>query len=101
MLDDYNLHMKSRAEEGIPAKPLTAEQTLAVVNGLMCGRSEQQIALIDLLTNSVPPGVDPAARVKADFLFKVALGECNVSGLSPEKATTLLGSMQGATTSSR
>ncbi|HDR2751757.1 TPA: bifunctional aconitate hydratase 2/2-methylisocitrate dehydratase [Enterobacter asburiae] len=95
MLDDYNLHMKSRAEEGIPAKPLTAEQTLAVVNGLMCGRSEQQIALIDLLTNSVPPGVDPAARVKADFLFKVALGECNVSGLSPEKATTLLGSMQG------
>ncbi|WP_368541870.1 bifunctional aconitate hydratase 2/2-methylisocitrate dehydratase [Enterobacter soli] len=95
MLDDYNQHAAQRAEEGIPAKPLTAEQTLAVVNGLKSGTSENQQTLIALLTHSVPPGVDPAARVKAEFLYNVALGECAVNGLSPEQATALLGSMQG------
>ncbi|MFZ4255711.1 bifunctional aconitate hydratase 2/2-methylisocitrate dehydratase [Raoultella terrigena] len=95
MLDDYNQHVTLRANEGIPAKPLTAEQTQAVVNALIDNASEHHQAFIDLLTRCVPPGVDPAAKVKADFLFKVARGEHSISGLSPEEATTLLGTMQG------
>lgn len=95
MLDDYNQHVTLRANEGIPAKPLTAEQTQAVVNALIDNASEHHQAFIYLLTRCVPPGVDPAAKVKADFLFKVARGEHSISGLSPEEATTLLGTMQG------
>ncbi|MEL4870972.1 bifunctional aconitate hydratase 2/2-methylisocitrate dehydratase [Pantoea agglomerans] len=95
MLDDYNQHLKARAETGIPAKPLTAEQTDAVIHRLINDASAPHPSLIDLLTHSVPPGVDPAAKLKAAFLFKVALQEYQISGLSPEKATMLLGSMQG------
>lgn len=95
MLDDYNQHLKARAEMGIPAKPLTAEQTDAVIHRLINDVSAPHPLLIDLLTHSVPPGVDPAAKQKAAFLFKVALQEYQINGLSPEKATTLLGSMQG------
>lgn len=95
MLDDYNQHLKARAEMGIPAKPLTAEQTDAVIHRLINDVSAPHPLLIDLLTHSVPPGVDPAAKQKAEFLFKVALQEYQINGLSPEKATMLLGSMQG------
>lgn len=95
MLDDYNQHLKARAETGIPAKPLTAEQTDAVIHRLINDVSAPHPLLIDLLTHSVPPGVDPAAKLKAAFLFKVALQEYQINGLSPEKATMLLGSMQG------
>ncbi|QOV80812.1 bifunctional aconitate hydratase 2/2-methylisocitrate dehydratase [Enterobacter asburiae] len=95
MLDDYHQHQKARAESGIPAKPLTAEQTDALIHCLINDASAHHPQLLDLLTHSVPPGVDPAAKLKADFLFKVALQEYRVNGLSPDAATTLLGSMQG------
>ncbi|MGX9837309.1 bifunctional aconitate hydratase 2/2-methylisocitrate dehydratase [Enterobacter dykesii] len=95
MLDDYHQHQKARAESGIPAKPLTAEQTDALIHCLINDAAAYHPQLLDLLTHSVPPGVDPAAKLKADFLFKVALQEYHVNGLSPDAATTLLGSMQG------
>lgn len=95
MLDDYHQHQKARAESGIPAKPLTAEQTEALIHRLIHDESAHHPQLLDLLTHSVPPGVDPAAKLKADFLFKVALQEYRVNGLSPDAATALLGSMQG------
>ena len=95
MLDDYNQHLKARAESGIPAKPLTAEQTDALISRLIHDAPTHHPRLIDLLTHCVPPGVDPAAKLKAEFLFKLALQEYRIDGLSPEAATTLLGSMQG------
>jgi|AGFS01.1.fsa_nt_gi Aconitase B len=91
MLDDYNQHLKARAEMGIPAKPLTAEQTDAVIHRLINDVSAPHPLLIDLLTHSVPPGVDPAAKQKAAFLFKVALQEYQINGLSPEKANDAAG----------
>lgn len=95
MLDDYNQHLHARAERGIPAKPLTAEQTDALIQRLINDAPAHHPELIHLLTHRVSPGVDPAAKLKAEFLFKVALQEYSVDGLKPEAATTLLGSMQG------
>ncbi|MCU6305270.1 bifunctional aconitate hydratase 2/2-methylisocitrate dehydratase [Enterobacter quasiroggenkampii] len=95
MLDDYNQHLHARAEWGIPAKPLTAEQTDALIQRLINDAPAHHPELIHLLTHRVSPGVDPAAKLKAEFLFKVALQEYSVDGLKPEAATTLLGSMQG------
>ncbi|HIH5775613.1 TPA: bifunctional aconitate hydratase 2/2-methylisocitrate dehydratase [Citrobacter werkmanii] len=95
MLDDYNQHLHARAESGIPAKPLTAQQTDALIQRLINDAPAHHPELIHLLTHSVPPGVDPAAKLKAEFLFKVAMQEYRVDGLTPEAATALLGSMQG------
>ncbi|HFZ8993994.1 TPA: bifunctional aconitate hydratase 2/2-methylisocitrate dehydratase [Citrobacter freundii] len=95
MLDDYNQHLHARAELGIPAKPLTVEQTDALIQRLINDAPVHHAELIHLLTHSVPPGVDPASKLKAEFLFKVALQEYRVDGLTPEEATALLGSMQG------
>ncbi|MFT2927979.1 bifunctional aconitate hydratase 2/2-methylisocitrate dehydratase [Enterobacter sp. HK-058-C-ECC] len=95
MLDDYNQHLHARAERGIPAKPLTAEQTDALIQRLINDAPAHHPELIHLLTHRVSPGVDPAAKLKAEFLFKVALQEYSVDGLTPEAATMLLGSMQG------
>ncbi|EOX7391427.1 bifunctional aconitate hydratase 2/2-methylisocitrate dehydratase [Enterobacter quasiroggenkampii] len=95
MLDDYNQHLHARAEWGIPAKPLTAEQTDTLIQRLINDAPAHHPELIHLLTHRVSPGVDPAAKLKAEFLFKVALQEYSVDGLTPEAATTLLGSMQG------
>jgi aconitate hydratase 2 / 2-methylisocitrate dehydratase len=43
----------------------------------------------------VPAGVDDAAKVKAEFLAKVAKGEKACTLISKEKATELLGTMLG------
>jgi aconitate hydratase 2/2-methylisocitrate dehydratase len=37
----------------------------------------QERLLLDLLENRVPPGVDPAAKVKADFLGRILKGKKN------------------------
>ena len=45
----------------------------------------------ELLTDRVPAGVDDAAKVKAEFLAKVAKGEEACALVSRAKATELLG----------
>jgi aconitate hydratase 2/2-methylisocitrate dehydratase len=50
---------------------------------------------VELLTYRVPAGVDDAAKVKAEFLAKVAKGELACGLVSKVKATELLGTMLG------
>ena len=54
MLDDYNQHLNARAESGIPAKPLTAEQTEVLIHRLIHDSPTHHSRLIDLLTHCVP-----------------------------------------------
>ena len=49
----------------------------------------------DSITNRVPPGVDEAAYVKAGFLSAIAKGEAQSPLISKQRATELLGTMQG------
>ena len=49
----------------------------------------------DRITFRVPAGVDDAAKVKAEFLAKVAKGEEACALISRVKATELLGTMLG------
>ena len=65
MLDDYNQHQHARAESGIPAKPLTAQQTDALIQRLINDAPVHHPELIHLLTHSVPPGT--AGRAAAFF----------------------------------
>ena len=57
--------------------------------------------LVELLTYRVPAGVDDAAKVKAGFLAEVAKGEEKCALVSRIKATELLGTMLGGSTSNR
>jgi aconitate hydratase 2/2-methylisocitrate dehydratase len=94
-LEAYRKHAADRAALGIPPRPLDASQTAAVVFLLRDPPASEEVFLLDLLTNRVPPGVDEAARVKAEFLAAVATGKQRSRVLSRAKATELLGTMQG------
>ncbi|NIG62240.1 MAG: bifunctional aconitate hydratase 2/2-methylisocitrate dehydratase [Serratia symbiotica] len=95
MLEEYRKHVVERAAEGIAPKPLDATQMAALVELLILPPQGEAAFLLDLLTNRVPPGVDEAAYVKAGFLAAIAKGEAVSSLISREKATELLGTMQG------
>ena len=95
MLEAYRKHVEERAEEGIPPKPLNAEQTSALTELLKSPPAGEEEFLLDLLINRVPPGVDEAAYVKAGFLTALSKGEASCPIIDKAKATELLGTMLG------
>ncbi|MGP4132057.1 hypothetical protein OJE16_20920 [Pantoea tagorei] len=95
MLDAYNKHVQERALNNIPPRPLTPEQTKQVIRLLASGAHENKDALIALLTARVPPGVDPAAKIKADFLYQLIQADNHSDIIPPQQAVELLGAMQG------
>jgi aconitate hydratase 2/2-methylisocitrate dehydratase len=95
MLEAYRLHVQERAAQGLPPLPLTAEQTAALVDLLKDPPAGEEQALLELITDRVPPGVDPAAYVKAAFLADVARGKAGCPLIDRKKATFLLGTMLG------
>ncbi|MBI2310912.1 MAG: bifunctional aconitate hydratase 2/2-methylisocitrate dehydratase [Betaproteobacteria bacterium] len=95
MLEAYRQHVAERAALGIPPLPLAAGQTADLVGLLRNPPRGEEAALVEFLTHRVPAGVDDAARVKAEFLAKVAKGEESCALISREKATELLGTMLG------
>ncbi len=95
MLEAYRKHVEDRAKEGIPPKPLSAEQVAALVELLKNPPTGEEEALFGLIAHRVPPGVDEAAYVKASFLSALAKGEDICSLISRKKAVELLGNMHG------
>ena len=95
MLEAYNAHVAERAALGIPALPLTKDQTAELVGLLKNPPKGKEAELVDLITYRVPAGVDEAAKVKAEFLAAVAKGTDKSPLISRIKATELLGTMLG------
>ncbi len=95
MLEAYRQHVAERAALGIPPLPLSAAQTKDLVALLQNPPKGEEQALVELITYRVPAGVDDAAKVKAEFLAKVAKGELSCALISRAKATELLGTMLG------
>lgn len=95
MLENYNKHVQERALKNIPPEPLNVEQTKALINALTNGNSENKSRLIELLAHCVPPGVDPAAKIKAGFLDQQIKNSTAGGVIAPQKAIELLGTMQG------
>ncbi len=95
MLEAYRAHVAERAALGIPPLPLSKQQTTELVALLKTPPKGEEAALVELITYRVPAGVDDAAKVKAEFLAKVAKGDETCSLISKEKATELLGTMLG------
>ncbi len=95
MLEAYRKQVAERAAEGIPPKPLTAEQVSGLVELLKNPPAGEKEVLLDLITNRVPPGVDEAAYVKAAFLSAILKNETTSPLIDKPLAIKLLGMMLG------
>ncbi|ADP71223.1 aconitate hydratase 2 [Rhodomicrobium vannielii ATCC 17100] len=95
MLEAYRAHAAERAALGIPALPLSRQQTEDLVALLRNPPAGEEAFLLDLITYRVPAGVDDAAKVKAAFLSAVATGDEANALISRARATELLGTMLG------
>ncbi len=95
MLEAYRKHEQERAAQGIPAKPLSADQVTELVELLKNPPAGEEAVIKDLLVNRVPPGVDEAAYVKAGFLTAIVKGEATTPLIDKTEAVKLLGTMQG------
>jgi len=92
---EYDDHVAERAKTGLPALPLNAKQAQCVTELLQNPPKGDEEFLVDLLTNRIPPGVDDATHVKANFLDAVMKGAVTSPLVSKLKAVELLGTMQG------
>lgn len=95
MIEAYLLHEAERASLGIPALPLTPEQTDELCELLKNPPPGKEEFLLDLLTMRVSPGVDPAAEVKATFLDGIISGVSSSPLIAKRDAVRLLGTMLG------
>ncbi|WLD59515.1 bifunctional aconitate hydratase 2/2-methylisocitrate dehydratase [Salinispirillum sp. LH 10-3-1] len=95
MLEAYRKHVEERAAQGIPPKPLNAEQVTALVELLKNPPKGEEEFILDLIVERVPPGVDEAAYVKAGYLSAIAKGEDQSPLISKTRAVELLGTMLG------
>ncbi|SBO44150.1 bifunctional aconitate hydratase 2/2-methylisocitrate dehydratase [Cyanobium sp. NIES-981] len=94
-LSSYRVAAAEREAQGIPALPLTAEQTQALTELLEAPPAGEETFLLHLLSERIPPGVDEAAYVKAGWLSGVARGTATSPLLSPVEAVRLLATMIG------
>ncbi|MEZ2721821.1 bifunctional aconitate hydratase 2/2-methylisocitrate dehydratase [Paenalcaligenes hominis] len=95
MLETYRQHVAERAALGIPALPLSAQQTADLIELIKNPPAGEEDFLLDLITHRVPAGVDDAAKVKASYLAAVALGTESNTLFDKKRATELLGTMLG------
>ncbi|AXX89547.1 bifunctional aconitate hydratase 2/2-methylisocitrate dehydratase [Arcobacter suis] len=96
LLANYKAHSQERLNEGgLPALPLTAEQTAELVELLKANPVVEAEYCLDLFTNKINPGVDDAAYVKAAFLNDIVQGKVTCSVISKVQAIEILGTMMG------
>jgi aconitate hydratase 2/2-methylisocitrate dehydratase len=95
MLEQYRQQVAERGALGIPPLPLDAAQTSDLCELLKHPPAGEEETLLHLLRDRIPPGVDPAAYVKAGFLTAVAKGDVTSPLVSPTDAIALLGTMVG------
>jgi len=95
MIEAYLMHEQERNAQGIPALPLNPEQTAALCELLQSPPAGKEEFLMNLFTERVSPGVDPAAEVKAAFLAAILAGKKSSPLIDKKKAVQVLGTMIG------
>lgn len=95
MLESYRQHVADRASSGIPPQPLIARQVRELCELLVNPPKGEEQFLLELLADRIPPGVDGASQVKAEFLSDVANGKVESPILGAPRAVELLGTMLG------
>ncbi|PLX76719.1 MAG: bifunctional aconitate hydratase 2/2-methylisocitrate dehydratase [Desulfuromonas sp.] len=95
MIEAYLRHEEERNAQGIPALPLNPEQTTALCELLQNPPAGKEDFLMNLFTERISPGVDPAAEVKAGFLAEILTGAKSSPLIDKVKAVQVLGTMIG------
>ena len=95
MIEAYLKHEEERNAQGIPALPLSPEQTVDLCSLLQSPPAGKEDFLMNLLTERISPGVDPAAEVKAAFLADIISGTKSSPLIDKVKAVQILGTMIG------
>ncbi|PLX83421.1 MAG: bifunctional aconitate hydratase 2/2-methylisocitrate dehydratase [Desulfuromonas sp.] len=95
MIDAYLRHEEERNAQGIPALPLNPEQTTSLCELLQNPPAGKEEFLMNLFTQRISPGVDPAAEVKAAFLADILTGAKSSPLIDKVKAVQILGTMIG------
>lgn len=92
-LEQYNQAKQERLAQELPPLALSKEQTISLVEMIKDGGSTDE--LIDLLANRVNPGVDDAAKIKAEFLGDIVSSKISIDGIDELLAIKILGKMLG------
>lgn len=95
MIEAYLKHEEERNSQGIPALPLSPEQTEGLCALLANPPAGKEDFLMNLFTQRISPGVDPAAEVKAAFLAGITTGIKSSPLIDKVKAVQILGTMIG------
>jgi aconitate hydratase 2/2-methylisocitrate dehydratase len=95
MLEKYFNHVSEREKKGIPPLPLDMELTEKICILLEDPPPGKSEILVHMLEQRVAPGVDPSAKVKVEWLEKVAEGKIASPLISKKRAIFLLGTMLG------
>lgn len=95
MLETYLKHVEERRKLNIPPLPLSPEMTEFVCKKLESPEAGKEQFYLELLRDRVSPGVDPASKVKAEWLYKIAKGEKSSPVVSKKDAVFMLGTMIG------
>ncbi len=95
MLREYREAAAKREAQSIPPLPLNPQQASQLCELLKNPPAGEEEALLTLLRDRIPPGVDEAAYVKAGFLSAVAKEEIKCPLITPVYAVELLGTMVG------
>jgi len=95
MLDTYFKNEGERKAQGIPPLPLDPDQTRELCQILEDPPQGEEALFLNLLKNRIPPGVDPAAKVKAEWLNDLTNGRVSSPFLDKKDAVVLLGTMLG------
>jgi len=95
MMEAYLEHVSERNAQGIPPLPLTPEQAQGVCELLQSPPPGEENFLLNLFKDRISPGVDPSAKVKADFLGQILKGEVSYPIITKKEALEILGTMIG------
>ena len=95
MIEAYLKLEEERNAQGIPALPLNPEQTAGLCDLLQSPPAGREEFLMNLLTERISPGVDPAAEVKAAFLAEIIAGTKSSPLINKVQAVEILGTMIG------
>jgi len=95
MIASYLNQVAERDALGIPPQPLTPDQVQGVCILLQAPPKGKEEFLLDIFKNRVSPGVDPGAKIKAEFLSDIILGKTVSPLISKSLAVRILGTMVG------
>ena len=88
-LTKYKKHTDERSALGVPPLALNVEEIKDLINSLKNGDKNQD-ELIQILKNRVNPGVDEAAKIKAEFLNEIINHDLKIDGISKFDAINIL-----------